>query len=95
MNENLEQIELFSINKIAWLKKHGLKELDRNIHINKDKKDRNKYVVSYIFPASQEVEDLLVEYRYDADLQTFLRTFREVNSEIFIDTMNFIQENKL
>lgn len=95
MNENLEQIELFSLNKITWLKKHGLKEIDRKIHINKDKKGRNKYVVSYIFPATQDVEDLLVEYKYDSDLQAFLTTFKEVNSEIFTDTMNYIQENMM
>jgi hypothetical protein len=89
----LEQIELFSINKIAWLKAHNANEIDRKIHVNKDKKGKDKYVVSYVFAADEKVNDLLLEYKYSEELQDFLRTFRAVNSEIFCEIMNF-RENQ-
>lgn len=80
-----ERIDILSKNKIAWLRVNGIKEIDKKI-IHKQNKD----FVAYVFVATQELKDALMEYKYDGNLQDFIRSFKKVNSAMFL----YLMENR-
>lgn len=77
--EKLETIEILSRNKIAWLRSNGVQEIDKKI-VEKD----GKVFVAYIYPATEQVEDALMEYKYSYDLQSFVRSFKEISYEMYL-----------
>ncbi|MCD3217870.1 hypothetical protein G8S55_11640 [Clostridium botulinum C] len=72
-----EHISILSKNKITWLRINGIKEVDKKII---HKKDKN--FVAYIYTATKELKDVLLEYKYNGNLQDFIRSFKEVNFEM-------------
>ncbi|KEH95734.1 hypothetical protein Z962_07870 [Clostridium botulinum C/D str. BKT12695] len=81
----VKHIDILSKNKIAWLKSCGIKEIGKKI-IHKQNKD----FVAYVYTATQELQDALLEYKFDGNLQDFVRNFKEVNSEMFL----YLMENR-
>ncbi len=80
-----EHIDILSKNKIAWLKSNGIKETDKKIIHKKDKD-----FVAYVYAATVELQDALLEYKHDGNLQDFIRSFKAVNSEMFL----YLMENR-
>ncbi|KEH88973.1 hypothetical protein Z967_11960 [Clostridium novyi A str. 4540] len=80
-----EHIDILSKNKIAWLKSNGIREIGKKI-IHKENKD----FVAYVYVATEELKNALLEYKYDGNLQDFIRSFKEVNSEMFL----YLMENR-
>lgn len=80
-----EHISILSKNKIAWLRCNGIREIGKKIIHKKDKD-----FVAYIYAVTEQLQDALLEYKYDGNLQDFIRSFREVNSEMFL----YLMENR-
>ncbi len=76
--ENITEIEILSRNKIAWLRANGTQEVNKKL-VEKD----GKVFVAYVYPATEQVECCLWEYKYSSEIQEFVRAFKEISYEMY------------